>query len=196
MPHSDTEQNVSSLPFRNHTAQLLATALPYLQPSYRHPVELITKFLEFSETIQLYQEFHGTNQKPVLALLQDSFRTGKEAGLLGLINTFVLDVEGLLSGLSRVCTGKEQEIITMLLNLFRAKSFYENYGDILNTFMSSVPSQETPDAPPPSPQASEAPSGFSMPDMASLFAGGDLTSMMTEEQADTLNLLKNLLDAE
>ena len=195
MQHPDNAPNDLPLPFRNHTAHLLATALPFLQPAYRHPIELIAKFLEFSETIRLYQEFHAKSQNPFSGLLQDSFRAGKESGLLGMINTFILDIEGLLSSLSKICTGDEKEVIGMFLNLIRAKNFYENYGDILKAFMSSPP----PDPAGPSPSPDSAPpssGGFSMPDMASLLTGGNLTSMLNEEQTETLNLLKSLFESE
>ncbi len=196
MQHSDTEQHISPLPFRNHTALLLAAAIPYLQPAYRHPVELITKFLEFSETIRLYQEFHTKNNDSFSGLLQQSFHSGKESGLFGLINTFVLDLEGLLCSLTSVCTGDEKEIISMFLNLIRARNFYENYGDVLKMFQSSAtpPESSEPQSAPDSGAASSG--GFSMPDISSLLAGGDLSSMLNEEQAETLNLLKSLFESE
>lgn len=116
--------------FRSHTALLLSTALPFLQPSFRHPVELAMKFLEFSETLKLYQEFHlKTGISP-----EDSLPK-PEPGIFGFLNTFILDVEGLLQGLSQVCTGDEKEIIGLFLNLIRAKRFYETYGDLLNGLM-------------------------------------------------------------
>lgn len=191
----------SSIPFRSHTALLLAAALPYLQPSYRHPVELALKFLEFSETIKLYREFHTQDAGFPGNYPKDADQPVKGSGLFGLINHVVLDLEGMLSSLTKVCTGNEKEIIGMLLNLIRAKNFYENYGDVLKTFMSSaMPSEsaDTPEVPIPGSSFSTtpAPGDFSMPDMASLFAGGDLTSMLNEEQSETLNLLKSLFESE
>lgn len=116
--------------FRSHTALLLSTALPFLQPAFRHPVELAMKFLEFSETLKLYQEFHlKTRISP-----EDSLPK-PEPGMFGFLNTFILDVEGLLQSLSNVCTGDEKEIIGLFLNLIRAKRFYETYGDLLNGLM-------------------------------------------------------------
>lgn len=186
--HPDLTQTTASLPFRSHTALLLATALPFLQPTYRHPVELITKFLEFSETIKLYQEFHTKDANPFSSLFHD-ISAGKEGGLFGLINTFIVDIEGLLNCLSGVCTGNEKEIITMFLNIIRAKNFYETYGDLLN--LGSLFSQDSDTAepnreqtPPPAP----SPSGFPF--------SGDLSSMLNSEQQDTLNLLKNLFSTE
>lgn len=200
MQQTDTETKISSFPFRSHTALLLATALPFLQPAYRHPIELAGKFLEFSETIRLYQEFHTGNTSSLPKLLQETIQIGKESNLLGIINSIVLDTEGLLCSLSKVCSGKEKEIVTMLLNLIRAKSIYENYGDILDSFMSSDTSEDTREPQEPSSREPAAPDeSFSMPnmaDMASLLSGGDLSSMLNKEQTDTLNLLKNLLDAE
>lgn len=205
------------LPFRSHTALLLATALPFLQPSCRHPVELITKFLEFSETIKLYQEFHGKNGNPFSGIFREATNHNREEGLFGLINTFVVDIEGLLQSLSCVCTGGEKEIISMFLNLIRAKNFYETYGDLLN--MSGLFSSE------------ESGSPFSLGNLANLFGGTSfssgeqpgnpqnakpyaqetpqeatscttpasgspipegLTSMLSDDQKETLNLLKSL----
>lgn len=198
--HPDSGPDSTSLPFRSHTALLLATALPFLQPAYRHPVELITKFLEFSETIKLYQEFHAKNGNPFSGLFQELSHPGKEGGLFGLINTFIADIEGLLCGLSQVCTGGEREIINMFLNIIRAKNFYETYGDLLN--MGSLFSDGAPDfssffqsgaepsenAPPPTPPPEASPSGFPF--------SGDLSSMLNSEQQETLNLLKNLFSTE
>lgn len=214
MQPSDNDSHVSSLPFRSHTALLLATALPFLQPAWRHPAELAAKFLELSETLQLYRQFHGTEQNPFSALLHPAPSSAQEqGGFAGLLNSFVLDMEGLLSGLTQVCNARERETFLMLLNLIRAKKFYETYGDVLNALMSSSVPEESAEAPPKEAPPKESPSeetpagdnpteghpangGFSMPDMSSLLSGGDLSSLLNKEQADTLNLLKNLLNAE
>jgi len=193
--HPDNIPCTTALPFRNHTALLLATALPFLQPVYRHPVELITKFLEFSETIKLYREFHTENGNPLSGLFKD-ISSQKEGGIFGLINTFILDIEGLLCSLSSVCTGDEKEIIQMFLNIIRAKNFYDTYGDLMN--LGSLFSQESPfsqpETTPDSPvqekaqSSPSASSGFPFPE--------DLTSMLNTEQQETLNLLKNLFSTD
>lgn len=159
----------TSIPFRSHTALLLAAALPYLQTAYRHPAELALKFLELSETMKFYREFHLQNTDPQSPLHKNTNSQSGEAGIFELISRFILDPEGLLNNLSTVCSGKEKEIVSMLLNLIRAKNFYENYGDMLSMFMSTEP----------------APGDT-----------GDFSSMLNKEQSDTLNLLKNLLDAD
>ncbi len=199
--HQDNSSDSTLLPFRSHTAHLLATAIPFLQPSCRHPVELITKFLEFSETIKLYQEFHSKHKNPFSRLFQELSHQEKDSGFFGLINTFIVDLEGLLQSLTQVCTGDEREIINMFLNVIRAKNFYDTYGDLLNMgtlfgngtpdfsgfFSSGAPSeQESTPQPQAAPEAAEnsAPSGFPIP--------GDLSSMLNSEQQETLNLLKNL----
>jgi len=180
----------TSIQFRNHTALLLAAALPYLQPVYRYPAELAMKFLELSETMKLYRE---VSQRPPH---KTSASPSGESGIFAIISGVVQDPEGLLRNLSGVCTGKEKEIVTLLLNLMQAKNFYDNYGDILNTFM-SADGLNTLFTSQPSPTTEKtAPEDFSMPDMASFLSGGDLSSMLNKEQSDTLNLLKNLLDAE
>lgn len=186
----------SSIPFRSHTALLLSAALPFLQPAYRHPVELALKFLEFTETMKLYREFHLQDTEGSGSLHQNADQSSTESGLFGLINHVVLDLEGLLNSLSNVCTGGEKEIIGMFLNLIRAKNFYENYGDIMKMLLTSAAPQDTPESQETSNPANTPSGGFSMPDMASLFAGGDLTSMLNEEQSETLNLLKSLFEAE
>lgn len=209
----DSSNHPAPLPFRSHTALLLSTALPFLQPVYRHPVELITKFLEFSETIKLYQEFHSKSGNPFAGLFQDVTQSGKKGDLFGLINTFIIDIEGLLQSLSQVCTGDEKEIISMFLNLIRAKNFYETYGDLLNmgslfssgggadSFFSGGTSpfagqntdesfcseaNDTPgtEGPCVTDGAAPAPSGFPF--------SGDLSSMLSDDQKETLNLLKSL----
>ena len=187
----------TSIQFRSHTALLLAAALPYLQPAYRHPVELAVKFLEFSETMKFYREFPppGANRP----LHKSTPPASGLAGILELVSHFIQDPEGLLHSLSPVCTGKEKDIVNMLLNLLQAKSFYENYGDILGSFMSSEPG---PDFSGAAPEDAKPSDDFSMPDlgnmadMAAMMSGGDLSSMLSKEQSDTLNLLKNLLDEE
>ena len=117
------EQKVSTspIPFRNHTALLLSTALPYLQPAYRAPVELAMKFLEFTETLHTINMFSPFSK--------DISKDNKESGLFGLINTFVLDIEGLLNSLSTVCTGDEKEIIGSADDTGSAEKWYANaYG--------------------------------------------------------------------
>lgn len=182
----------TSVSFRSHTALLLAAALPYLQPAYRHPVELAMKFLEFSETMKLYREFHMTDPGFRRPLHKKDPAPSGSFGIMELISRFVADPEGLLTTLSGVCTGREQEIVGMLQGLLRAKSFYETYGDILNGFMSTTGFTDAAESNSQPAKEEE----FSMPDMASVLAGGGLTSMLNEEQTDTLNLLKSLLDAE
>lgn len=190
MPHPDNEYTASLPPFHSHTALLISTALPFLQPSYRQPAELIMKFLELSETMKYYREFTTPQITPMKP------PSGEESGISAIISHFIQDPEGLLRSLSTVCTGKEKEIINLLLNLTQAKKFYETYGDILSTMM-SPDGFSNPFASPPSPTTDEtAPEDFSMADMASVLAGGDLSSLLNKEQTDTLNLLKNLLDAE
>ena len=190
---SDNEPNSSVLLFRSHTALLLATSLPFLQPALRHPVELITKVLELSATMKLYQEFHSHSSSLLSGLLGEGTHNKTESGFFGLINKFISDPEGLLSGLSCVCTGSEKETINLLLNLLHAKNFYENYGDLLKTFMSSDDSLCKPETPPADTTPAD---NFSMPNLASVMADGDLTSMLSKEQTDTLNLLKSLLEQE
>jgi len=162
---------VAPVHFRNHTALLLCTALPYLQPQYRHPVELALKFLEFTETLRLYQEFHMHPGAP-------SPKQPPEAGLFGLINTFVFDLEGLLTGLSKVCTGDEREIVGMFLNLIRAKNFYDTYGDLLQSQFSDLGSLNN---------LGNLFSGFSAEQTATPPSG-----ILNNEQQETLDLLKSL----
>lgn len=182
-----------TIPFRSHTALLLSAALPYLQPSFRHPVELALKFLEFSETLKLYREFHGTG--PLFPPTNSD--TVKNKGVFGLIDTFVLDLEALLQNLSKVCSGDEKEVIGMFLNLIRAKNFYETYGDLMKSMMptegsgSPFPfpfggfSQEAP------PRKEESETSSNTSDSTTPFPG-DLSSMLTNDQKDTLELLKSL----
>jgi len=172
----------TSIQFRSHTALLLAAALPYLQPAYRQPAELALKFLELSETMKNYREISSSAAPLQSPLHKDTSSTAGETGIFEMISRFVVDPEGLLNSLSTVCTGKEKEIISLLLNLMRAKNFYENYGDILSSFLSADgfgnPFSSQP-SPTPEPQDTN-----------------DFASMMNKEQTDTLNLLKSLLDAE
>lgn len=171
--------DTTSIPFRSHTALLLAVALPHLQPVYRQPAELALKFLEFSETVKASNEFRLPNAETKGPPHKNPGPSSGLSGIMDLVYRFVKNPEGLLHSLSQVCTGKEKEFVNMLLQLMQAKSFYENYGDILQGFMSA-----------------NAADDFSTPDIASMMAGGDPTSMLNQEQTDTLNLLKSLLDEE
>lgn len=237
----DQPQGTFPFPFRSHTAHLLAAALPFIQPSFRHPIELMTKFLEFSETLKLFQEFHLQGNNPLSSLFQEASQARRENGFFGLINTFITDLEGLLASLSQVCTGDEQEIISMFLNIIRAKNFYDTYGDLIkmsglfsqnpessgmsDLFKESGPgaifsqlfqgggnpfsgtSQEEssrPNIPPENSQAAvtnnslehPAPSAASPAMPSGLPFPGDLTSMLNEEQKETLDLLKSLFASE
>jgi len=165
----------TSVQFRSHTALMLAAALPYLQPACRHPVELAMKFMEFSETIQYCQQNRLPKTEALHAIHSAMPTDSVFSGIMELIYRFVRDPEGLLTSLSPICTDKERNIVGLLLNLLQAKNFYENYGDMFSTFMSAgFPKEE------PSPQA--------------MSPEGGLASMMNEEQLDTLNLLKSLLN--
>ncbi len=212
-----------NLPFRSHTALLLATALPFLNPSLRHPLELMIKVMELSETVKLYQSFHPTSS----TLFPGSFHSSQnssekeQTGLWGLIQKYISDPEGLLTSLATVCTGKEKEIVSLLLTLLQAKSIYENYGDILSSFMTSdapdfsfmqnmagapdfsfmqnMTSTSNTASVPETPSGSDMPftqNTVSTPDMISQPSPRDLASMLTPEQTDTINLLKSLLDAD
>lgn len=190
----------SPIPFRSHTALLLSAALPYLQPSYRHPIELALKFLEFSETMKLYREFHMTEGGFFHSREPDASQGNKESGFLGLLNNFVLDLEGLLNSLSKVCTGSEKEVVDMFLNLIRVKNFYETYGDLMKmSFMSSPePAAEAETEPATDPEAkpeAKSETGAS-PNLGGFPFSTDLTSMLSDEQKETLDLLKNLFSAE
>lgn len=210
--------------FRSHTALLLSTALPFLQPAFRHPVELAMKFLEFSETLKLYQEFHlKTGISPTESLPKP------EPGILGLLNTFILDIEGLLQSLSQVCTGDEKEIIGMFLNLIRAKRFYETYGDLLNGLMQgggldgmfgggggsdllsslsllnpdlfSAQAAGNDNIKPDEPASSAKPTNeaSNQPANDSSFSSSyidSLTSLLNDEQKETLELLKTLFTSD
>ncbi len=171
------EQDVSSapIPFRNHTALLLCAALPYLHPAYRHPLELALKFLEFTETLRLFQEFHGPGGSA--PFFQRNSPSVESTGVFGLINRYITDLEGLLRSLSSVCTGDEKELINTFLNLVHVKNFYDTYGDLLNSQFTDT-------------------SG-----LASLLsgvgnAGAPFAEQQTSAQKETLELLKSLFSDE
>lgn len=199
MKESFLEPNQAPISFRNHTALLLSAALPYLQPNLRHPIELIFKLLEFTETFRLFQEFSSSGAG---SFLPPPIRD-KEAGFLGILNSFVADPEGLLGSLSRVSTGDGKELISMFLNLIRAKKMYEDYGDVFRSLMTpaapeGAEPQETAKPENAKPQENSAPSvpapSGSLPDIGSLHT---LASMLNPEQLETLDLLKSLFsDAE
>ena len=178
----------TSIQFRSHTALLLAAALPFLQPAYRQPAELAMKFLEFSETMKVYRNIQTTDSGSARPPHSSAPPTPGLSGIMELVCRYIQDPEGLLHNLSPVCTGKEKNIVNMLLNLMQAKSMYETYGDLFQEFMSAGTTA------PPEPSGDTG--DFSMPDIASVMSGGDLSSMLSDEQNETLNLLKNLLDAE
>ncbi len=197
--------NTSPIPFRNHTALLLSTSLPYLQPTYRAPVELAMKFLEFTETLHTINIFSPFSK--------DISKDNKEAGLFGLINTFILDIEGLLNSLSAVCTGDEKEIIGMFLNIIRIKNFYETYNDLTKMPMMFSPNfNHSPICEPTSNetqesdlQTSEYQNTSSEKEVSTNliesfpnipFCPSDLTSMLNDEQKETLDLLKTLFSEE
>lgn len=223
----DSPPDSLPLPFRSHTAHLLATALPFIQPSCRHTVELMTKFLEFSETLKLFQEFHLQNGSFFSSTFHDAAQAGRENGIFGMINYFITDLEGLLGCLTQVCTGNEREIVSMFLNIIRAKNFYDTYGDLLKmgglfsqnpdssgSFgkdgLSSLFSQffqgETgsgsaagPDifSGNPAPREEQTAAGTDTESSSTAFStAGSLTSLLNDEQKETLDLLKSLFNTE
>lgn len=180
--------SASAVPFRNHTALLLGAALPYLQPAYRHPVELALKFLEFSETLRFYREFPFRQPPISFYPAAASVPNGADTfGIFGKIHTYILDLEGLLLSLSSVCTGDEKELIQMFLNLIRARNFYDTYGDLMKSGFSDAGSlsqlfSSLNEVPFPSAAAGESSAGIAE----------SLSSMLSEEQKETLELLKSL----
>lgn len=184
--NKDQDFSSTPIPFRNHTALLLGVALPFLQPSFRHPVELALKFLEFTETLRLFQEFHlHSNSAP---FPQQNVSPSDNAGFFGFINRYITDLEGLLVSLSRICTGDEKELVGMFLNLIRARNFYDMYGDLLKSQSADTGS------------LSNLFSGFGVPSDAPLPdfppTGSDFTSMLNNDQKETLELLKSLFSDE
>lgn len=204
MEHSNEYGFPSSpIPFRNHTALLLSAALPYLHPSYRHPIELALKFLEFTETLRLFREF-PTPDKSNMFFPKDSHASTGNSGFFGLINTYVTDLEGLLISLSSVCTGDEKEVIGMFLNLIRAKNFYDTYGELLTSQLTdpnslaglfsglgNLGNNFSGDGDPLSekkiPDTNPANAPASVP---------NLSGMLNDEQKETLELLKSLFSNE
>ena len=193
------------IPFRNHTALLLCAALPYLTPSFRHSVELALKFLEFTETLRLFREFHSCG-RPVFSANKDS--NTDNSGFFHMLGTYITDLEGLLTSLSAVSTGDEKELIGMFLNLIRARNFYETYGDLLKSqftdtnglanlfsgldgfgsFEGMFSSKTEPSGSDIRSTPDEAPNAPAFP--------ANLSSMLNQEQKETLELLKSLVSDE
>ena len=138
-----------------------------------------------------------------------SYTPNNDSGFFGLISRYITDLEGLLLSLSSVCTGNEKEVIGMFLNLIRAKNFYDTYGELLKSQFSDTDGlanlfsglgdfgnlfqgvQET------SPNPSKTPDYT--PDTGPLNVssfGPDLSSMLNDEQKETLELLKSLFSDE
>ncbi len=192
------DTNAVSFPFRNHTALLLCAALPYLQPSCRYLVELACKFLELSETLRAFQDASANGTSPFSIL---HGKQEKDSGFFGLINLFVLDLEGLLKSLSCLCNGSEKETVGMFLNLIRARQFYDTYGELLNSGLLSgldvgslfsgnlFFSDNSANVASSSPEGTFKPP-HGIPPEAPNFSG--LMSMLNDEQKETLSLLKDL----
>ena len=97
--------------------------------------------------------------------------------------------------MSSVCTGNEKEIVTLFLNIIRAKNFYETYGNLLNPdtlFPQDSPFSQPGEAPPQrnGTADSQAPAPSSVP------FSGDFSSMLNKDQQETLRLLKSLFSNE
>ena len=208
--NKEPDLSTAPIPFRNHTALLLGVALPYLQPAYRHPIELALKFLEFTETLRLYREFHTGVGGYSFSTTAYSFgrpdnsvqNPPDNSGFLGVLNNYITDPEALLVSLSSVCIGDEKELIGMFLNLIRAKNFYDTYGELLKSqvadsdglaglfsglggfagFGNPFNGTPSPQQSNPEPSAVPAPTPFAP----------DLSGMLNAEQKETLDLLKSL----
>lgn len=79
----------------------------------------------------------------------------------------------------------------MFLNLIRAKNFYETYGDLMKSMITpeggGIPFPFSFSGPSPedtTPEPSEVPTQTPFP--------SDLSSMLTNDQKETLDLLKSL----
>jgi len=208
--NKEPDLSTAPIPFRNHTALLLGIALPYLQPAYRHPIELALKFLEFTETLRLYREFHTGVGAYAFSSASYSSGVSKDSaqnfpdnsGLFGVLNNYITDPEALLLSLSAVCVGDEKELIGMFLNLIRAKNFYDTYGELLKSQvvdsdglaglfsgLGGFGGLGNPFSGSPSPQQSTS-GALTAPNPAPVVP--DLSGMLNEEQKETLDLLKSL----
>lgn len=201
--NKEPDSSTAPIPFRNHTALLLGVALPYLQPAYRHPIELALKFLEFTETLRLYREFHSIPGAYTFSSGAHSFigpdtsapNFPDNSGFFGLIHTYITDLESLLAALSAVCIGSEQEMISLFLNLVRAKNFYDTYGDLLKGQIADADGlaglfSSLGGFGGMSPSQQSAAESSAVPAQTPFVP--DLSGMLNAEQKETLDLLKSL----
>lgn len=190
--HND---NDSEYPFRCETALLLYSVLPYITPCYRHLLELIMKFLDFYETYKLYR------------LIQAEIKefNENEAAPASLIERYVTDVEGLISALAKHSGKNLREITDMIKTLSNAKKLYDLYGvcsDLCEPSCSTQCEKDTQtdhDAPDDCDCPSEdSPQPDSEPCTTTRQHAPNITSllgdMLNDEQKETLNLLKTLLE--
>lgn len=98
-----------------HTAEILKTALPYVDHRSKFILDLIVKLYEF---MICYRDFRVSN------LAACGFTSEHEH----------MDMEGLLNQIRPKCNEKEGSFVDRILSIFQAKRMFEMY----NTYMSAM----------------------------------------------------------
>lgn len=107
-------ENTPSTPFdymtQTRELQMLKTILPYMHESQKKQFAILIKYMELQNTIQVFSQ-----EDKVMSMCSTD-----EDG-----NTML----AMLNDLRQFCTGKEQETLDMLANMF---SMLETYETIFN----------------------------------------------------------------
>ena len=96
-----------------HTAEIMKAAIPFVDARSKAMGELFVKVFELMGAVKYIR-----NPSDMTALGLESYK---------------LDMEGLLNGIRPVCNHKEREFIDRILNFFSMKRMFEMYNNMMET---------------------------------------------------------------
>lgn len=159
MKESDIKTNYHESPTK-HTLNLLNAALPYVNPHSKHSMELMVKATELLDSIH-----HQPTELTTLSLQE---KKG--------------DMEGMLNSIKEHCSHQERDFIDMIMNITRAKKFYQIYKNVGINTQDNKGDRTNPYA-----------ELFGLEDNISVM--DVLSSMLTPEQQSTFETLNMVLNS-
>ncbi len=159
MKESDIETNYHESPTK-HTLALLNAALPYVDAYSKHSMELMVKATELLDSIH--------HQPTELSTLSLNDRKG--------------DMEGMLNSIKGLCSHQERDFIDTIMNITRARKFYQIYKNVAVTTQDNKGERLNPYA-----------ELFGLEDNVSMM--DVISSMLTPEQQSTFETLNMVLNS-
>ncbi len=151
----------------SHTLDIIKAAFPYLDSQTQQTMGLVIK------TGELYESIQSINQEGSVTSLS--------------IRKQSIDIEALLNGIRDVCNKQEKELIDIILNIFKAKNFYQTYTTLTAAMASQSDNSNNSDDTDNTASSSNLGSMFGMNGNANMMEV--LEAFLTPEQKSTFDNL-------